>query len=122
MRGTALLLAVLCVCGCRTSGSVRVFDAEGAPVPDATLRLDYPSFNGRTFNADQDGIIAYIKQGGAVVQVIVQSPTLGSKRLQYPPPETVILDGSHWQDAIKTIFPGPRQGVGPDALFRRQRP
>jgi hypothetical protein len=99
MKSLSLLtLPVLLMVGC-VSHQTKIIDSEGAPVLDATMRFDHPSFNGRELKSNNEGVIEYSKpRHFDVVQVIVDSPTKGSAFLGYPPPEVIELDGSRWED------------------------
>lgn len=79
--------------GCSSSRQVTIVDDSGNPVSDAILRIDYPSFNGSFFEADEFGVVKYSKGAFDPVQVVVESPNEGSKIYSYPPPTRVTLDG-----------------------------
>src|SRR5262245_48743472 len=87
-RILGLLLAMMGAGWCAGcfSPSLRVLDASGHPATDAVLRMDYPSFNGPEFHADENGLIRYSKGWLTPVQVVVTSPKSGGVMLNCPPP------------------------------------
>ncbi|MGJ8653747.1 MAG: hypothetical protein ACSHX8_10775 [Opitutaceae bacterium] len=92
------MILTLTMVGCATY-KTKIVDSAGAPVSDAIMRFDHPSFNGRELKSNNEGEIQYSRpRHFEVVQVIVDSPTKGSALLGYPPPSVIELDGSRWED------------------------
>ena len=105
MRCILILLTSVLATGC-ASPRTAVLDKDGLPVIDAKMCLDFPSFNGPEYKANQFGIIKYKKPlSFEVIQVRIESPTKGSALLGYPPPERIQLDGTRWQSHFKIIEP-----------------
>ncbi len=91
-----LYVALLGAIGC-SSPHIKVVDTSGYPVSDAVMNLDHPSFNGTALKADSAGVISYpASPRFEVVQIRISSPTKGSLMLfEFPPPATVVLDGTN---------------------------
>ena len=86
-------LMLMWLASCASQG-VMIVDKAGLSVPDATLRIDYASFNGPEYRADEQGVIRYSEgQGQEPIQVVVISPTQGQAWFPFPPPSRITLYG-----------------------------